>query len=290
MSDASGDPVPAISESEATGAIKALYEDIKAVTGVPVVNLIYRHLAILPGGLAWSWGVLRPIYASGEVAQLAETLMDDLALPTLPRLAPAALRAVGVDDASEQEMIRIFESYNRSNPMNLIALLALRTFLNQPLQKRAAAVEIPEQTAPRLSVEPSSINIKPLPPLLALSDMNAHTRALVQTLNGLSPQGEARTMASMYRQLAHWPGYLALALTYLQPLHASCQLQASVDRAMARATALVQGLVVKLREDVAPRPQGDAQEQLQAALAYFTENLIVEMLPVGKLLRAAMPE
>ncbi len=283
MSQSSGDPVPTISERKATGAIKALYEDIKAVTGVPVVNLIYRHIAILPGGLAWSWEVLRPIYASGEVANLAEQLMDDLRLPELPRFAPAALRAVEVDETAVQDMIRIFESYNRSNPMNLIALLTLRAFLDRPPQAYTTPAE-PSETS-----GPLSSDVRPLPPLLALPDMDEHTRTLVLALNGLSPQGEARTMASMYRQLAHWPGYLALALTYLEPLHVSGQLQAGAEQAMAQAMALVQGLVGKLGEAAAPRPEGEVREKLQAALVYFTENLIVEMLPVGKLLHAAMP-
>lgn len=39
------DPVPSIPEAEATGATKSIYADFKAVTGVPVVNLIFRHIA-----------------------------------------------------------------------------------------------------------------------------------------------------------------------------------------------------------------------------------------------------
>ncbi len=50
---ASSDPVPAIAEAEATGETVELYTDIRATLGVPVVNLIWRHLAVFPGGLAW---------------------------------------------------------------------------------------------------------------------------------------------------------------------------------------------------------------------------------------------
>ena len=48
---ASGDPIPALSEAEARGDVARLFEDIRWVLGVPVVNLIFRRLAILPGGL-----------------------------------------------------------------------------------------------------------------------------------------------------------------------------------------------------------------------------------------------
>jgi hypothetical protein len=113
------DPVPSIPEAEATGATKPISEDFKAVSGVPVVNLIFRHVATLPGGLEWSWDVLRPLYASDAVAMHATHLMDDLETPALPRLPHAALRAVGVDAAGESAINRILDAYNRSNPMNL---------------------------------------------------------------------------------------------------------------------------------------------------------------------------
>lgn len=133
------DPVPSIPEAEATGATKAIYEDFKAVTGVPVVNLIFRHIATLPGCLAWSWEVLRPLYASGAVATYATHLMDDLETPTVPHLPRAALRAVGVDALGESAINRILDAYNRSNPMNLVALTTLLTYLADPDQAIAAA-------------------------------------------------------------------------------------------------------------------------------------------------------
>ena len=62
-----GDPVPAIPEADATCEIAAIYGDIRETLGVPVVNLIWRHLATMPDALPWTWSVVRPIYASGAV-------------------------------------------------------------------------------------------------------------------------------------------------------------------------------------------------------------------------------
>jgi len=53
------DPIPAISESEATGLIAEIYADIRSVYRVGVVNLIWRHLATIPGGLPWVWSTIR---------------------------------------------------------------------------------------------------------------------------------------------------------------------------------------------------------------------------------------
>jgi len=45
MSPAAADPVPAIAEADATGEVREIYQDIRGVTGVGVVNLIWRRLA-----------------------------------------------------------------------------------------------------------------------------------------------------------------------------------------------------------------------------------------------------
>ena len=51
MSLQGGDRVNTITEAEATGEIADLYTEIRAGLGVPVVNLIWRHLAAISGGL-----------------------------------------------------------------------------------------------------------------------------------------------------------------------------------------------------------------------------------------------
>ena len=81
MTNTSGDPVPAIAESEATGDIAELYSDIRATLGVPVVNLIWRHLATFPGALSWAWNSLKPVYDDGTVAAQAAALRADLDIP-----------------------------------------------------------------------------------------------------------------------------------------------------------------------------------------------------------------
>ena len=51
-----------IRETDASPHVAALYADIKAATGTPQVNLIFRHLATFPGVLDWAWAVLGPAY------------------------------------------------------------------------------------------------------------------------------------------------------------------------------------------------------------------------------------
>jgi hypothetical protein len=84
------DPIPAISESEATGSIAEIYADIRCVYRVGVVNLIWRHLATIPGGLPWAWSTIRPLYVNGTVGREAAALRAALSLPELPPWPTAA--------------------------------------------------------------------------------------------------------------------------------------------------------------------------------------------------------
>ena len=74
------DPIPAIREEDARGEIALVFEDLRATLGVPFVNLIWRHIATIPGGLAWTWALVRPLYVSPVLAQWATDLRAGLHL------------------------------------------------------------------------------------------------------------------------------------------------------------------------------------------------------------------
>ena len=97
------DPVPAIAEAAATGAIAEIFADIRGVLRVEVVNLIWRHLATLPGALPWVWGVLKPLYGNGTILAEAKALHSKLVLPHLPPFPPALLAADGQDNTERCE-------------------------------------------------------------------------------------------------------------------------------------------------------------------------------------------
>ena len=54
-----GDPVSAVREDEATEAVASIFADIRETLNVEVVNLVWRHLATMPGALEWVWGTLK---------------------------------------------------------------------------------------------------------------------------------------------------------------------------------------------------------------------------------------
>ncbi len=52
--------LPELREADAPPAIAAIYAALRDATGVPQVNLIWRHAATLPGVLDWLWAQARP--------------------------------------------------------------------------------------------------------------------------------------------------------------------------------------------------------------------------------------
>ena len=86
------DPVVAITERDATGVTAAIYADIRAVLGVGVVNLIWRHLATMPGALPWAWETVRPLYVSGALITGAVGFRADLESARSSAIASCGVR------------------------------------------------------------------------------------------------------------------------------------------------------------------------------------------------------
>ena len=134
MSNAlSYDPVPAIAEIDACGDTAELFADIGATLGVPVVNLVWRHLATIPGALPWAWTSLKPLYESTAIASEAETLSAAIDLPPYiaehTALSMPTLTAAGLSGPDLDRITMILRSYERSNAMNIIAVDTLRSCL-----------------------------------------------------------------------------------------------------------------------------------------------------------------
>jgi len=270
------DPVPAVAEADASGETAAIFADIRAVYGVGVVNLIWRHLATMPGALPWAWGTVRPLYLDGTIGREAAALGAARRLPALPALPAEVLAAAGIGPAERQRIIAVLDAYDRTNPMALVALAVLRQRLTGA-GGTAAPAPIPAAAHP----PPPEIA---LPPLLRLEDMAPETAALVLRLNRIGATVAEPILASMYRTLAHWPPYLALAWTLLAPAGASGGLQAAIGDALALAGA--RAAAIPGGGTAAPLPEA-VRPAVLAALDRFTADAIARMLIICGALRRA---
>ncbi len=295
---ASTDPVAAVSERSAIGETKVIFDDIKATLGVPVVNLIFRHIATVPGALPWMWELLRPLYLSAELRSAASSLIVAMRLPSVPTLSRSALQVAGVDAENELLIARVLDTYNRSNALNLIALAALSAASNTETRLIGApqSGRDPDepQTAKMSGSEarrlPAPIE-EALPALLALADMDRATRELVESLNRIGDRDGGRILASMYCQLAHWPGYLALAETLLKSLEAAGALANAIEetRAAGRREAFNLAERVHATPVSAPAPGMPERQAVDEALERFASNTIAKMLTISQVLKASLP-
>jgi hypothetical protein len=88
-------------ESDATGDLAGIYDQIRRLWAVPYVSSLQRHLATRPGWLEWTWAALGPAFTSGTGQAAAWRAADGLVVPRLAPLSRDALAVWGVDAAGE---------------------------------------------------------------------------------------------------------------------------------------------------------------------------------------------
>jgi len=273
------DPVPAIVEAEAEGSTAAIFADIRDTLHVDVVNLIWRHLATMPGALDWVWSTLKPLYL-GPAFAAADDVRQGIAMPAIVRMSEDTLAAAGLDEEALTAIRDILGSYYHTNAL---ALVAFSAFLS--------CIEGVEETLPRLAVDPNIIvgrvpHRAALPRLTPISEMTPSLARLVDELNCFGEDSDTALVASMYRHLSHWPVYLALTRTLLAPLHHNGDLHRLV--AGTRRLGEDHGRRLSPLLSMPALAQQTASEAV-AAVRRFVTHPIARMTGVCGLMRGALP-
>jgi hypothetical protein len=280
MTQQSGDPVPSIAEADATGEIAELYADIRQSLGMPFVNLVWRNLASVPGGLKWAWTTMKPLYQQGAVYVEARQLRDSQTLPPVPTLPRAVLRAVGVDTAAEISIRVAIDGYDRGNPLNIVTFSALMSRLRG--EKPSAPPPAPVDAGPESQVAGET------PKMLNFDQMDPVAADTVRAVNLLGARGHAREVqVSLPRNLAHWPGFLSLYWTILAPLHDDGRLADCIDAVLEdgrkRGSRMAAALGATLE------PAEETRRGVLESLENLVPNAMGRMIPVVSLLKRMMP-
>lgn len=277
MVDANEPPFAEISEADATGRTREIYDDFKASIGLPMVNLVYRHMATTPGCLEWAWALLRPHFVGGALAAEAEQLVGGLVAEETQPMTRDNLRDAGVDAAAQFTIIRTLEAYNRANPMNLIALAVLTRELQDP---------VPGGEAPP---EPAPLPPRPTSTLPSMADIDALPKETQNVLGVLAAQagvGDTAVVPTLYRHLTKWQGYLDLAVLAAARLvdDGSLDREASVLRDEAhRAANRIPRYATNL-----PAPSARQRDNLLGLIDLFP-TLIARMIVISVHLHRSMP-
>ena len=184
-----------------------------------------------------------------------------------------ALRALGVDDASEHEIHNVLDAYNRANPENMLSVLCLLRLLG--------GATTSSTFESRVWTPPSTPQ-----PLVAMSDVRTMPREVSDVLDLVAAPtepGEPRVVQSLYRHFGHRPGFLALVVTLLRQRFDDGSIDRSVLAIRDAMSAEADKLAARLMAPPAPH------RDIEIACRKFGGVVIPQMIVVGRLLDEALP-
>jgi len=266
-----------IRQEDASVAVGRIYCDIKLASGTPLVNLIYRHLATIPGGLEWVWGCIRMNWGYDGLLRAAAAMPTANVTMTLPA---SLLRIAGLSDADLVEIRSLVARYNLTNAANIVGITALAYVARNP-------------ACCSNDVMLDWTGVPGLPPIAAsasvpkLDGLPPDIGSLVSFVNGLGEEGQPTMVASLFRQLTQWPSSLAVTAVLLTPLAQSGELTRLRQKTIRAAERIASELISSPRVGFPPPPQAARQAVLHA-LDLFRTTLIAKMLPVGQILSQAL--
>lgn len=264
--------LPELAERAATGEKAAIYAEIRRLGGVPMVALIFRHLATLPGALEWMWAAMAPAWRSGLVQEPAWRVAREVPLAPLAAMPRPVLAVLGVDDESLDEIRVVLAAYNRANPVNLLTVLCLLRLVDGHVARRAFG--------DRPWSPPAAPG--PLVPMGDIGSLPAEVAALLPMVAAPSPAGGPRVVQSLYRHFIHRPAFLALAVTLLRQRFEDGSIDTAANRVHEAMSRAADGIVATVTARMAPHPG------IGPVCATFAGRVIPQMVVVGRLLHEAL--
>ena len=270
--------LPELLEHQATGEIATIYEEIRRFSGVPYVSSLQRYLATMPGVLEWAWAVARPALAAGMVQKTGWRLARGVTIPPAPPISAAVLRVWGVDTAGLAAIRNIAENFVRVSPVNLMTGACLRLVLDGA---RPGGNGFAQAWTPPAMLAPMPGNAEP-------EKLSADARAVLMQL---ATELDGRPfIPALYRQLAHWPAFLAWAATELGPRFNAAETNAARAGFRQAAMNAAQDIIARLPGlPEGPGPDAETKRRVLAAIDRYA-GTSPEMTLFGRLLLDALPQ
>jgi len=269
-------PLAEVDVHDAPPDIAAIYNELARLSGIPLPALIWRHLATYPTALPDAWQVLRPLFASGLVQETAwstvgRTLSGKSAGPDRK-----AMRLAGLDADPIDAYERVLQSYNRSNPVNFVAVRLLLAAMSKTADPSPATASTDRSWSPPAPI-PDMVRMVPVPAI------PADVRALIDGIAADPSVDRNVVVPSLYRHLVPWPTLLRLIHNDLVPRIQTGELPTLTKQI---AVALQQEADALARH-IGPLPGLAAIDGVADTLVRFSA-LIPEMIVIGTLLQQGL--
>lgn len=269
-----------ILESQATGEIARIYDEIRTYCAVPYVSSLQRHVATKPNCLEYAWAACRPAFLDGTIPETAWQRAATVDVQPFPKLSRAALRLMGVDDDGLTSLRNICENFIRVSPINLL-FAGIVEKLIQGAEPQGRRTDWPAWTPPAM--------LDPLPDLPNMGDLPRDQHDLLMQLGTML--GGSPFVPGLYRLFTPWPAYMAHAVTLVEPVLKS---DAEREKRVSIATNII-AAADDIIADLPPVPPGltppTAEQGAEIIGAIHTYRVTSpEMVTFGTLLRDALPD
>jgi len=260
---------------DAVGEIKAIYSAIESALSVKLVNLVYRHLATVPGALEWAWGTVGPAFEEGVFARRSR----DVVLMAFPAPSDAVfLGRAGLSEGESRAVLGTIDAYNRANPMNALSLRVIELAL--------------EDGRPALWMPTVAKDTRTLPSLLPMTPLDRVADETMKTLNRLAyltTGDDSGLVPSLFRHFTVWPELLAQLADWLEPLAADGVIEEQVASVKIEADRIAREIFAQLDPpgDGAVMPDEATRSALLKTIQIFPPT-ICRMIVIGGLLRSAL--
>jgi hypothetical protein len=194
--------VPEISEREAQGHLKRIYQDIKAVLKVPVVNFLFRTMAFYDKFLAVGWHQVRANMLTLRMEEAAESLRHPKVSASHPKVNWSEI----YDAITLEKIRRIVFAFNYVNPKLLLIVSAWA----ESLGGRIISGSGPAREYMTPGIYPG------LPPVELVSTDQAPVN-IKYILMDIIEKHHVLDAASDFRALAKYPEFLSITWNSLRP-------------------------------------------------------------------------
>ena len=275
-------PLPEVLMQDASGVTLEIYRSIEASLGVRLVNLVYRHLATVPGALEWAWAVVGQGFQDQTYRQRATALVElGGALDRGSRpVGVISLQDHGLTAEEANAVVATLDAYNRANPMNALSLrviaLGLDAGWRPPAQRMTVSTDRP---------------LTDLLPMGSLENLDRDSSMLMSDLALFTTGEKSNLVPSLFRHFTTWPSLLAGLRDWLKPMHEHGMVGELSVRISEEADRIANDIFDNLTaaENVLAAPDDSVRNALSGTIAQFLPA-ICRMIVIGGLLRRSIRE